>query len=597
MGLAAVAAQAQTLNKEVVINRDIEPAERAVTRPASVSPDVYMAPVPKHSLSPWEYRRTGQLTRQLTVLDPAAYADTVARTPYRGYASVGYLPAFNLGLSAGYRFIDTANSRVGAWLQYNGQSYHVNGANFLNTRNGEGQRSLSRNTLTVGADASHKAGAGQIDAAVGLTYARVGQPMYAYRQVIKEDDSFTQSATGFNLRVGYGSQASKTSPWRLGAKIGYFGFGDRLDNMLALADAIENDLNYESKPARQFTFGFDGGVAWHRNDHTLGLDIDMSFQHVNMTGQFTAAKDDRLIDGGAGITRDPITLFVNNDSKTYGVTRFNPHYMFSRDVFTAVLGANIDIATSGHSGLYIAPNAHVAYTPTQQFSVWGTATGGKRLNRLDALFAECPYMPSELTYSQSSVIDGTVGADFGPYKGVTVSAWVGVSKAGDWLMPSTVGAVNNYMYRDLKGAHYGAEVAYANNWGRVAIKAQGATNGTDKEYYLWRDGARYDVTASLTVKPTDALDITLDWNWRSGRHYSVYTPTALRVGDGSIPVWDIERIGMGRISDLGLSAAYRLTGQFTITANLSNLMCRRWYVAPGVESARLNGLVGVAYKF
>ena len=53
---------------------------------------------------------------------PAAYASSITPSPYRGYVMAGYFPAFQLGVSAGYKLIKTDNSDLNVWMQYDGSS-------------------------------------------------------------------------------------------------------------------------------------------------------------------------------------------------------------------------------------------------------------------------------------------------------------------------------------------------------------------------------------------------------------------------------------------------------------------------------------------
>ena len=54
---------------------------------------------------------------------------------------------------------------------------------------------------------------------------------------------------------------------------------------------------------------------------------------------------------------------------------------------------------------------------------------------------------------------------------------------------------------------------------------------------------------------------------------------------------------LGNTGSLNLDARYAITPAFSVFANLENLLCRRWRLAPQVLSQRMHGLVGVSVKF
>ena len=109
---AAFSAQAQKLSTEITVERTVVPAERAATRLNSVSPSIVPATVQDTRIDMAEYGQPGTLTRSSYLLAPAAWADTFALSPYRGYVSAGYFPVYNLGVSAGYRLLQTSDTRL-----------------------------------------------------------------------------------------------------------------------------------------------------------------------------------------------------------------------------------------------------------------------------------------------------------------------------------------------------------------------------------------------------------------------------------------------------------------------------------------------------
>ena len=575
-------AMAQSLNKEIVTDRDVEPAERAVTRPLALVPDLYSAPVRTTTLRPWEYTSTGTVRRQLSRLEPAAFADTFAISPYRGYASIGYLPAFNLGASAGYRLINTASTHLGAWLQYSGMSYKMPGDRLLTPQ--EDKASLNRHAFTLGVDLSQRWTAGTLDADAAFTYGSTGQPYF--------DDNFTQSVTAFDLDLDWRAATEKL-PWHLGLSFNTFGFGKNTPLFNETYDIINPRPSWEPEKVRENIVGGRAGIMLPSGNHAWGLDVDARFQILSGSNALHPVAEEML-----GSSQVATAKILNIGSRTYSVTRLTPYYSLTNHPFNARLGVNVDISSSGSNGVKVAPEVELTYAPSQQFSVWGKATGGRQLNTLASLYNRSPYMNSELTYSQSTVnVDASLGINIGPLAGFSASAWVGYSDAGSWLAPVANGCYSFYAPHSTTALRYGIALDWQyRSIVTIHLGGQGAQNNDHKSYYAWNDAARWVVDASLKVTPIKPLDIAVSWEFRSGRHGFLLTPA---IGEGllQVPYWQGETCPMGVVSNLSASARYRLTDAFSIFANVENILGRRWQNVIGIDEPGVNGLVGVAYKF
>ena len=566
------------LSKEVVIDRDIEPAMRAVSRPQLV-PEMFSSPVQLKALRPWEYTSQGTVAKQLTLLEPAAYADTFAISPYKGYARIGYFPTYNLGVSAGYRFIDNAATKLGAWLNYAGCSYKMDGDRLLIPK--DDKVTLTRHTFNLGADLSHHTSQGRLDGDVSFMYASIGQPIYA--------DNFTQSATAFNVGLAW-KAATKTIPWNIGASFSTFGFGDDTPGVLDGFPVVDPAVQYKPDAVREYVFGIKGGVLLPKGNHGWGLDVDARFQHL---GAVNALMPGVL----PGSTTNEVGTYINNEKGvTYGVTRLSPYYHLGKGNFTTRIGVNLDIATKGNSGLYLTPDVTFAFTPSQQFALWARVDGGKCLNTLQSLYDYSPYMLSQLSYRQSAVADASVGVNVGPVYGFTASLWAGYSEAKDWLSAVYVGSANFFASHNTSAFHYGLRLGWQCRQVEVYASAEGAQNGDFDSYYMWRDKARWNINAGIKVTPVRQLDIAVDWKFRSGRHAWRLIP---EIVDAQLPwgYWNAEVKTLGVLSDLNASATYRLTDAFSVFANVENILGRRWQTVPGIDNAGVHGLVGVSYKF
>lgn len=113
---------AQDLSKEIVIEKDIVPQERQASR-HNVTPTMSLSPISVKPLSLSEGAAGVQVPGFLTTLEPAQGECLIGKSPYRGYANIGYFPLLNFGASAGYRIIASEATTLDVWDQYNFNSY------------------------------------------------------------------------------------------------------------------------------------------------------------------------------------------------------------------------------------------------------------------------------------------------------------------------------------------------------------------------------------------------------------------------------------------------------------------------------------------
>ena len=114
IGLALYAG-AQSLNKEIKVERDIVPEYRDAER-LPISPVISLPAIARPELKYSLVDRHVGVTPSLFTL-PVGNPLIDEPTVYPGYAAVGYMPLVNVGVSAGYRFIDNDKTALGAWMQ------------------------------------------------------------------------------------------------------------------------------------------------------------------------------------------------------------------------------------------------------------------------------------------------------------------------------------------------------------------------------------------------------------------------------------------------------------------------------------------------
>ena len=554
MCIGAATAAAQDLSKEITVDRTVVPQEREAQRLSGINPEIISPQISPKTLLPTEYTRPGQLRSDLTVLSAAPWRQTVPHTPYRGYASIGYFPAYNLGASAGYRFISDERSDAGAWLNYNGCSYKGDDA----TKD----TSFGRHFFTIGADGKHRFNdRSTLSADLTYAYSSVGHP--------SADDKYTQTANDLRFGLSWLSSVGMFG-YDLGARVEYFGFG-KADPLLEKFD-----------PNKQTLLDFNIGAGLINDNDTdanrcLGIDINAKLLHTN---NFIDISGDNPIPASA----------------TIALYHFNPYFHMAFGDAMVRLGLSADLShVPGQNKFRAAPDVMLSYAPLSTFAAWLRLDGGIDMATCADMFAIDPYLGSFNQYGLSQTplsIEG--GWNIGPFSGFTVGVFGGYAKVNNWLMPVAFNSGGTfrteYAPLDVKGWHAGAELAYEyKNLFKISAKAETAASSDDKcttAWYQWRDRAKWAFSAEAEVTPTDPLSVTIGYQARTGRK-----AIDLISADKATTV-DLDDSG-----NLYLGASYRITPQFTAFANAENLLGKRWLYASGVPSQGVKGLVGVAYKF
>ncbi len=578
---SAPLALAQDLKKDVVIDREVEPAVRAATRLSTVSPSILTPKVEKRKLLLSEYTGTGKLNTQIPVLEPAAYADTFAVSPYRGYAAIGYFPGFNLGASAGYRFVNTRTTTLGAWLQYDGSSYNskreveIPGSDLV----GEVKDKLTRHTVNIGVDFEHEFRVGSLGMDFDYAHNYVTQPNVA--------DDYKQNTNKIDFAIDWTAK-SHSLPWHIGVSADYFGFSKDM-----AADNIIPGQSLDTKAVSELIFGVEGGIDKHFGTSSVGVDLDARFQNLNaMSSLVPMFTDNDYL---------PAVYYTNGlGKKTLGITSLTPHYSFFNGKFSADLGVKVDICTGNNNGgVYFSPDVKVAYAPTSQVAVFAKVDGGKELTELSELFDDSQFMSSAFAYERGKVpFDAKVGVNVGPVYGFTGEVWVGYSKADNWYMPASYKEVEFFVPSTVKGFRYGARLGWQHNdIIKIYAQAEGTQSGTDKGYYKWRDNAKWAINAGLTLTPIKPLDITVDWSLRTSRYINEVEPAVTTFLNTPFGFWQKEKFSLGNANSLNIGARYRITDQFSAFVNVENVLCKHWLITTEFESQGIHGLFGVTYKF
>lgn len=589
-----VQAPAQNLVKEVVTEREIEPVERPAVRPSWVSPAVTVKRSEVKRLSPGEYTGTAELTRTVSTLEPVAYKDSVEVSPYRGYAALGYFPAFNLGASAGYRFINNKSTNAGAWLQYDGASWRGYDKEADKT---------SLNTLTIGADGTHHFGFGRLSAQAAYTYSRA----FAW-PICGDKDNGKQSMNDIGLRVDWNGTIARRWRYNVGAHIGYTAMGN--DRMIVASpfslspSSLETPRPMTLPGMHETSYGGRLGVSYQAGEKSAWMvDVDADFLSVDNSNSLLPWAVPLAIESGTSASVTTGTWYATNalfsdGRQTLGDIAVTPAFAFARNRFSGRAGLRFDFNTGYNHKVRLSPQLKLSWAPTSLFAATLDVTGGETLNHAAGLWAECPWTTGVLATNASHIpVDAQLSVTFGQWNGMSARVYGGWSRANDWLTPVAVADVYAWAAKSIDGLNYGIDLSY--QWRdkvTATASAQGARHG---HYYRWRDNAKWVFDINVRVTPIKPLAVEAGWNVRVDRRMWSLKP----VVDNDLswpalfPYWDGDHVNLGDANNLHLGASWQFNDALTAFIKVENLLNHHWSLMPGLRSNGVHGAVGAAYKF
>lgn len=523
---------AQDLNTEIVVGHEVVAEQRQATRlrlnPGITLPDLGPGRLPMESAL-----LNAPLTPFINPLDPAAWGTTAPSSPWHGYASLFYGPVYNLGASAGYRFVDRRDLTADAWLQFNGSRYS---SGFPSLDHYDGKVTLNRNTGLAGVRTTWRPTATNGTLMASAVYSLSG---YNYPILSLADYTYTLH----DITANY---ADVNASWQ--AKAGDIAYSVSADYKLMGFGGTASSINNRIKPAVSVDWKASRLSSW-------GLDASFAFTHSSIV-----------------------------DNK--GVVSLLPHYALTTPTLSLRAGVNIDIRTANapySKRALWAPNLDVCWTPSASFNIWGKLNGRLDDNFRGDIYMMQPYTLPTFDATYSRIYNGDGGITLGPWKGASISVFGGYTKAFDWYIGAIV--TGDMTPVDMQGAHFGAQFDYRyRNILSLNVRGEYAPNTPgdySRGYAPWRDHARFNLNASASVRPIQPLCITLAYQLRTDRNKMLASGY----------------LNLQNINNLSASVSYSLNRKWTLSLQGENLINKSWYLGPSIPCQGIMGQLGASYKF
>ena len=603
---AAQASAQEPLNKEITVDKEIVPQEREAQR-LQLTPKIVRPEIQYKKLE-WSPRAVlTDPVNGLRLLPPAPWEASIEPQPYRGYVAAGYLPKLQLGLSAGYRLLDTEKTTSNVALQYSGMNYSgdIGYANSIDYKH---------HTVVAGADIEHSFNKG-LTAGAALKYLHDSfsapwmdgtisvnpfTPIWNSTSgtfIPVFDFVQTRKMNGIDGRV-YMRHKVNSFSYGLAVEVEHTGFSGKKDLFEDISNTVieaRGNLAYDFSPTSS----------------------------VKATISYTDKQCSKFMYPAFGILTNfswPTDLAMAAGSTRYGLLDATLTYNVTNEYFALSAGAHLSSRSGDNKGTLVYPEFRLAVTPTQQFSAYVNVGGGNvSLNSLGNMYREMPFLSGQQQFSptfENWAVDA--GINFGPFAGVTVELWGGYAKVKNLWLPLSVNVedlkepiTSAYDIFTIRGTgimaqknkytsiHYGAAVGY--KFGRVValrVSYEGAPDSDDKGYAQWLDRAKSEFKAALTVTPVDRLNLKAAFSIRNGRKQT----RAVHIGDiggdfytGNRDYQYFKQLGTAASLDLG--ASYEINKRVTVWADVENILNRRWQMCYNIMNPGVTGLVGATYKF
>ena len=575
---ATLPAVSQTLTEEVVIDREITPVVRNSVRPGWVTPSLLTPGVKVQPLLPREYLGTAELTRSIAPLAPVEWGDSVMRSPYRGYASVGYFPAFNLGAGVGYRVVRDKTKDVGLHFSYDGSSWSAGH---------ELTEKLRSNRIDGGADAVIVFRPGTLKASFNYTYSSTTMTALPERF-----DRGTQALNDVDLTVGWNPSAPVGRfGWDAEVRFNYGGFTKAKNEALGALFFVPSP-EFEFAPAKDINFGLTSNLSFAMGGSSaIVLGVGLDFRHSD---NFNVILPKML--GTEETGEEYVAEVVNNyGPQTEGIITLRPGWKFDRKKVAGRIGVRLDVNTGElQHDTHVAPDIELQWAPVSMFSVDFHATGGEVMNTNSELWKRNPWATGIMSMERSHInADINLALTFGSYKGFWATLHGGWSSVSDWATPVTIKNVNTWaLMEEFNGCNYGLELGYA--WRNLLLVKAGAEGATHGKYYRWQDNAKWAFNIAAKVRPIEKLQIEAGYSVRVDRiGFSLEAMPSVM----NYAYFQGRKVHLGDTSNLFVGAEYSVTDSFGVFVKAENLLNHHWQITENVRSRGIHGLIGVQLKF
>ena len=451
----AQSASAQSINREITVDREIIPIERDARR-LPLLPEVKLPALPAVELTPTQRVVATSVPPTVRLLDPARWTDPLAPPDARGYAVIAAGgPALNAGLSAGYRIVAKPATELNAWLQWNSNVYERKDM-WWRTHAG-----------TLGLDFAHRFGpASLLEASAVWAVDRFNMPWQS---------GYWQTSNRADLNLAWHSRAGGM---KYNVMADYCHFAYAASPLRDLRGVRQN----------RFTVGADGWLPTS-DASQAGVKVDLDLLSTvsgSTTGLVTLTPQWRIdLERFAFRAGPRIDLTFNGDKAVH----------IAPDVEIAWRPAGFfAIAARAGGGERLNPLSSLAQIAPRQVP-----------------YAACGMSHLPVTVGGEITI--------GPWRGAWLRIYGDWARVNNALMPQAAadGGIM-WAQENLTGGRFGAEIgARLRSFAEITAVYSAAPGSYGKGWFTRYDRARHIASARLTLRPLPRLRIGVNYELRACR--------------------------------------------------------------------------------
>lgn len=545
-----IVAVGQNMQQTITVERTVTPIGNDVQALESIRPNVVHPNLSENTLPLGHFDGNIDFTSSTDSINPYWHLGLPTNSPYRGYAKVGYLPTYNLSITAGYRFIDTQRSQLAVSARFKGNSWH--------SKEALKQFTVSENTFEADIHLRHKLNRHILAASANLGHSALSNPTAALIKQKQAYNSFLATACVYRNehRFEYALRADL----------------DHLAAVKPLQLASESKRFHDARNTR-LQIGVHGAYK-SESGHLSGV-LDLTAKTFNRKGTEIAPGYSYGI-----LTDAPL-------HKNSSIVSASPSFIYRSESTTLRLGIHLD-AISGTDGSKFkpAPDILIAYHPTGRFALELQIYGGSDFNSLRRNLNYSIFAPAFICSAiQHTPLNATITARTGGERGVRTQLQAGYNVCNSTAMPVLHYGYLAFMPIHLKNLWGEASAGYRFDMYKLDLSASLRINsgGYTHADPNCADRARWIAGATVKAEPIQNLSTELSWQLRGNRR-------CYMTGGN-------EYLDLRNINKLYFKTDYDVNERLSLALELSKYLGKRALILPGLQTPSLCGLLSATYRF
>ncbi len=561
---AAISVSAQEnkkdpLQREVVIEKEFTPIVKDASKINSI-PDIEVSSSADHDIRYADWN-TPQDTPPVVNTLPAGNNGAEAPNKQRGYARIAIGNYLNLDANAGISIINTSKDKLDVWYDHSSSnaklSYLQNNKKNTQRRNdnllhAHYKHNFTKLSWSINADYRYN------------TFNYYGLPLSYNKTDLKGltgnlSDQQTVQQYGINTTI----LSHENEIFNYAVTLAYKGYNSDLGTYYNSRGAIEN----------HFTAHVDANAPL--NDYKVG--IELSFDNVS---------------------------YNRIDIQNYSIIGLEPYFVAHKNNVTFRAGAHIDLSINDNTIFRIAPDIRFEWEFAKSCFLYANVDGGKNINSLANMSNITSYIAPDMSLTNTyTPANFTAGFRSTILKKFHFTIFGGIKYSSDALFDYRtqlldINSISGMLTRNV--INFKALNAYAWKAGfDISYKpADFISANLSWEHNEWHRSCSHELIkfyqprnlwkAAITATPIKQLDIEADFCFADGRGYENEISGILNYTQkGNLP----------NVVNLNLGAIYRLNKQVHFSAQLNNILSKKYELFYGMPAQRCHFLVGAGISF